>query len=103
MPDNEVQIKITGDASSLKAATKLTKDQIEEAGKSVDMLGDLIGVKVPDAFKTLISSSELLAPALDAAFAPLAVISFIVAINDAIEAIKKHKEELEKLAKDALQ
>jgi len=103
MPDNEVPIKITGDASSLKDATELTKDQIEKAGKSVDMLGDLIGVKVPDAFKTLISSSEMLAPALDAAFAPLAVISLIMAINDAIEAAKKHREELEKLAKDAVQ
>ncbi|MBZ5490706.1 MAG: hypothetical protein LAO76_07225 [Acidobacteriia bacterium] len=103
MPDNEVPIKITGDASSLKAATDLTKDQIEKAGKSVDMLGDLIGVKVPDAFKTLISSSKLLAPALDEAFAPLAVISLIVAINDAIEAAKKHREELEKLARDAVQ
>src|SRR5215813_10749271 len=101
MPDNEVPIKITGDASSLKAATDLTKEQIEKAGKSVDMLGDLIGVKVPDAFKTLISSSELLGPALEEAFAPLAVISLIVAINDAIEATKKHREELEKLARDA--
>lgn len=103
MPDNEVQLKITGDASSAKAATDLTKDAIEKAGKSVDMLGDLIGVKVPDAFKTLISSSKLLAPALDEAFAPLAVISLIIAINDAIEAAKKHREELEKLAKDAVQ
>ena len=103
MPDNEVPVKITGDASSLKTATESAKDHIEKAGKSVDMLADLIGVKVPDAFKTLISSSELLGPALEEAFAPLAVISLIVAISDAIEKVKKQREELEKLAKDAVQ
>ena len=75
MPDNEIPIKITGDSSSLKQATDDAKDQLEKAGKSVEMLGDLIGVKIPDAIKDMIASSELIGPALSEAFAPLALLT----------------------------
>jgi hypothetical protein len=75
MPDNEIPIKITGDSSSLKQATDDAKDQLEKAGKSVEMLGDLIGVKIPDAIKDMIASSELIGPALSEAFGPLALIT----------------------------
>jgi hypothetical protein len=102
MADNEVAIKITGDASELKDATDVAKEQLDKAAKSVDMLGDLIGFKLPDAIKEMIASSELIAPALDAAFAPLAVISLGVAIFDAAEKVKQHREELEKSRLEAL-
>lgn len=102
MADNEVSIKITGDATELKDATDVAKEQLDKASKSVDMLGDLIGIKLPDAIKGMIASSELIAPALDAAFAPLAVISLGVAIFDATEKAKKHREELEKARLEAL-
>lgn len=75
MPDNEIPIKITGDSSSLKQATDDAKDQLEKAGKSVEMLGDLIGLKIPDAIKDMIASSELIGPALSEAFAPLALLT----------------------------
>jgi hypothetical protein len=75
MPDNEIPIKITGDSSSLRQATDDAKDQLEKAGKSVEMLGDLIGVKIPDAIKDMIASSELIGPALSEAFGPLALIT----------------------------
>jgi len=102
MPDNEVAVKITGDASSLKDATDAAKEHLKHAGESVDMLGDLIGVKVPGAIKDMLASSDLIAPALEAAFAPLAVISLGVAIFDATEKAKQHREELQKLADEAL-
>jgi hypothetical protein len=89
MPDNEVPIKITGDASSLKDATDAAKKHLKQAGESVEMLGDLIGVKVPSAIKDMLASSALIAPALDAAFAPLAIISLGVAFIDATDKISK--------------
>ena len=102
MADNEVAIKITGDASELKGATDSAKEQLKQAGESVDMLGELIGVKVPGAIKDMLASSELIAPALDAAFAPLAVISLGVAIFDATEKAEKHREEMEKSRLEAI-
>lgn len=96
MPDNKVDLKITGDASE-------AKEQLKQAGESVEMLGDLIGVKIPSAIKDMLASSELIAPALDAAFAPLAVISLGVAIFEASEKAKKHAEALQKLADRALE
>ena len=89
MADNEVPIKITGDASSLSDATNAAKEQLKQAGESVEMLGDLIGVKIPSAIKDMLASSELIAPALDAAFAPLAIISLGMAIIDATDKISK--------------
>ncbi|HET9365562.1 MAG TPA: phage tail tape measure C-terminal domain-containing protein [Candidatus Angelobacter sp.] len=103
MPDNEVAVKITGDASSLKAATDTAKEQLEKAGASVETLGDLIGIKIPGAIKDMIASSELLGPALDVAFAPLAVIALGQAISDATEKAREHREELERLGREALQ
>jgi hypothetical protein len=102
MPDNELAIKITGDASKLKEATDAAKEQIEKAGKSVDMLGDLIGVKVPDGIKQMLATSELVGPALEAAFVPLAVVALGMAIFEATEKAKQHREELERSKLEAL-
>jgi hypothetical protein len=74
MPD--FSVKITGDASELTKAAVEAKEQLDQAGKSVEILGDLIGVKVPDSIKDLLASSELLGPALSEAFAPLTAIAF---------------------------
>jgi hypothetical protein len=82
MSDNEFPIKFTGDASDLQDAADTAKDQIEKAGASVQILQDLLGVKVPEAVTKMLASSELIGPALDAAFAPLAVISLGLAIAD---------------------
>jgi hypothetical protein len=102
MAINEFIINITGDATKLTDATDATKEQLKNAGESVKMLGDLIGVTIPDAIKDMLASSELIGPALDAAFAPLAIISLGVAIYDATEKAKQHEEELKKLADEAL-
>jgi hypothetical protein len=102
MPDNELAVKITGDASKLKEATDAAKEQIEKAGKSVDMLGDLIGVKVPDGIKQMLATSELVGPALEAAFVPLAVVALGVAIFEATGKAKQHREELDKSKLEAL-
>jgi lambda family phage tail tape measure protein len=102
MADNELIINIIGDASKLKDATDATKEQLKNAGDSVKMLGDLIGITIPDAIKDMLASSELIGPALDAAFAPLAVISLGMAIYNATQKAKEHEEELEKLADEAL-
>ena len=102
MPDNEIPIKFTGDASKLTDATDAAKEQLKNAGESVKMLGDLIGITIPDAIKDMLASSELIGPALDAAFAPLAIISLGMAIYDATEKAKQHEEELKKLADEAL-
>ena len=96
MADNELVIRITGDVSKLKEATDAAKQQIDSAGKSVDMLADFIGVKVPDGIKQMLTSCEFIGPALEAAFAPLAVIALGLAIFEATEKAKKHREELEK-------
>jgi hypothetical protein len=89
MADNEFPITFTGDASKLEDATNAAKEHLKQAGESVDMLGDLIGVKIPSAIKDMLASSELIAPALDAAFAPLALISLGVALVDATDKISK--------------
>jgi lambda family phage tail tape measure protein len=103
MADNEVSLKFTGDSSGAENASKRTKDQVDKATESVKILDDLLGVKIPESISKMLAESELIGPALDAAFAPLVVISLVLAINDAIEAAKKHREELEKLARDAVQ
>ncbi len=89
MADNEFPITFTGDASKLEDATNAAKEHLKQAGESVDMLGDLIGVKIPSAIKDMLASSTLIAPALDAAFAPLALISLGVALIDATDKISK--------------
>jgi hypothetical protein len=89
MADNEFPITFTGDASKLEDAANAAKEHLKQAGESVDMLGDLIGVKIPSAIKDMLASSELIGPALDAAFAPLAIISLGVAIVNATDKISK--------------
>lgn len=94
MPDNEIPIKITGDSSSLKQATDDVQDQLEKAGKSVEILGDLIGVKVPDSIKEMLATSELIGPALSEAFAPLTAITF------GIELFEKLSEKIKAVTND---
>ena len=94
MSDNEFPIKFTGDASDLQDAADTAKEQIEKAGASVQILQDLLGVKVPEAVKKMLASSELIGPALDAAFAPLAVISLGLAIADITDKASKFAGEL---------
>ncbi len=89
MSDNEFPIKFTGDASDLKDAADTAKEQIEKAGASVQILQDILGVKVPEAVTKMLASSELIGPALDAAFAPLAVISLGLAIADVTDKVSK--------------
>jgi hypothetical protein len=102
MADNEVPIKITGDATGVKDAADAAKEHLDRVSKSVEMLGDLIGVKVPDGISKMLASSELIGPALDAAFAPLAVITLGIAIFDLTEKLKKEREELEKTKAETL-
>jgi hypothetical protein len=97
MPDNEFLIKITGDASQAKEAINAAKEQIEKASKSVEMLADLIGVKVPDGVKKMIASSELVGPALAEAFGPLSLIIFgIEILQRIVEKMEQMDEEAEK-------
>jgi len=95
MPDNEFPIKITGDASQAKEAIDAAKEQLDKAGKSVEMLADLIGVKVPDALKKMIASSELVGPALAEAFGPLSLIIF------GIEILQRVAEKMEQMDEEA--
>ncbi len=102
MADNEVSIKITGDDAGVKDAADAAKEHLDRVSKSVETLGDLIGVKVPDGISKMLASSELIGPALDAAFAPLAVIALGIAIFDLTEKLKKEREELEKTKAETL-
>jgi ribosomal protein L17 len=94
MPDNEIPIKFTGDASDLTKAADEAKSQLEKASKSVEMLGDMIGIEVPEAIQKMIASSELVGPALAEAFAPLAIISF------GIELIQKLSDKIIEVTND---
>lgn len=96
MADNELAVKITADASSLKEGT-------DQAKESISMLGDLIGVKIPEGVQKMLAQTKLVGPALEAAFTPLAVISLVKAVADAIDKIKQHNEELEKETRSALE
>jgi hypothetical protein len=102
MADNEVPIKITGDATEVKDAADAAKEHLDRVSKSVEMLGDLIGLKVPDGISKMLAASELIGPVLDAAFAPLAVITLGIAIFDLTEKLKKEREELEKTKAETL-
>jgi len=92
MPD--FSVKITGDASELTKATTEAKEQLDQAGKSVEILGDLIGVKVPDSIKELLASSELLGPVLSEAFEPLTAITF------GIELFEKLSDKIKEVTND---
>jgi hypothetical protein len=82
MADNEIPILVTADSSQ-------AKEQLEKAGDSVQMLSDLIGVTVPAGVTKMLASCELIAPALDAAFAPLAIISLGMALIDVTDKVSK--------------
>jgi len=92
MPD--FSVKITGDVSELTKATTEAKEQLDQASKSVEILGDLIGVKVPDSIKNLLASSELLGPVLSEAFAPLTAITF------GIELFEKLSDKIKEVTND---
>jgi hypothetical protein len=102
MADNEVSLKFTGDSSGAEAASKRTKDEVDKATDSLKILDDLLGVKIPESISKMLAESELIGPALDAAFAPLAVITLGVAIFDLTEKLKKEREELEKTKAETL-
>ena len=92
MPD--FPIKITGDASELTKAAAEAKEQLDQASKSVEMLGDMIGLKVPEAIQKMIASSELIGPVLSEAFAPLAAITF------GIELFEKLSDKIKEVTND---
>lgn len=96
MPANEFPIKITGDVSELTKATNDAKDQLDNASKSVEMLGEMIGVKVPESIQKMIASSKLVGPVLAEAFPVLAIISFAKSIFEASEKVDKHAEAMQK-------
>jgi hypothetical protein len=89
VPENEVKLRITADASGVKDGANQAKEYIEKASQSVSILGDLVGIKVSEGMQKLVSSSELLGPALAKAFPALAVISFIKQLDDLYE---EHKQ-----------
>ena len=89
MADNEVSIKFTGDSSGAEDASKRTKEQVDKATDSLKILDDLLGVKIPDSISKMLAESELIGPALDAAFAPLAVISLGMALIDVTDKVSK--------------
>ncbi|HEX3156386.1 MAG TPA: phage tail tape measure C-terminal domain-containing protein [Candidatus Angelobacter sp.] len=89
MADNEVSIKFTGDSSEAEEATTRTKDQVDKATDSLKILDDLLGVKIPDSISKMLAESALIGPALDAAFAPLAVISLGMALIDVTDKVSK--------------
>ena len=89
MADNEVSIKFTGDSSGAEDASKRTKEEVDKATDSLKILDDLLGVKIPDSISKMLAESELIGPALDAAFAPLAVISLGMALIDITDKVSK--------------
>src|SRR5215831_5249662 len=95
MPDNEVKIKITGDASQAKEAIDAAKEQLDKAGKSVEMPAGLNGVKEPEALNKMLASSELVGPALAEAFGPLSLIVF------GIEILQRVAEKMERMDEEA--
>jgi hypothetical protein len=102
MADNEVSLKFTGDSSGAEAASKRTKDEVDKATDSLKILDDLLGIKIPESISKMLAESELIGPALDAAFAPLAVITLGLAIFDLTEKLKQEREELEKTKAETL-
>jgi hypothetical protein len=89
MADNEVSIKFTGDSSGAEDASKRTKEQVDKATESLKILDDLLGVKIPESISKMLAESELIGPALDAAFAPLAIISLGMALIDVTDKVSK--------------
>jgi Lambda phage tail tape-measure protein (Tape_meas_lam_C) len=94
MSDFEVSINFTGDAEGAKDAANTTKEHVEKATNSLSILSDLVGVKIPDSVSKMLASSELIGPALEAAFTPLAIISLGVAIADVADKASKFAGEL---------
>jgi tetrahydromethanopterin S-methyltransferase subunit B len=93
MPDQELQIKVTADTGSVtqgfeavqNAATQAmsrTAEQIERARASADFLAQSIDLKIPQALEGVLAKSELLGPALEAAFPVTAGLAFAGAIAD---------------------
>jgi hypothetical protein len=89
MADNEVSITFTGDSSGAEDASKRTKEQVDKATDSLKILDDLLGVKIPESISKMLAESELIGPALDAAFAPLAIISLGMALIDVTDKVSK--------------
>lgn len=87
-----VTVSLTKMADAAEESSGRTKEQIEKAQGAVGLLSDIIGIKVPDALQKMLASSALVGPALEAAFAPLAILSFIQIIGDVIKKVADLEE-----------
>ncbi len=92
MADKEFSIKLTADGTDLKEGTAQAKE-------AISMLGNLIGISVPEAVQKMLAQTELIGPAFEEAFAPLAVISLIKSIADAVDALEKQEQAQEEEAR----
>jgi hypothetical protein len=93
-------------ATQSEQTSSRTKEQIEKASNAASILGDLVGVSIPDGLQKMLAGSEVAGPALEAALEPLAAIALAQAIvqvifkvQDLIDSWKNLSEE-EKVAID---
>ena len=82
VPDNVLNIRITANADGVQQGADDAKEHLDSAAAAVGVLGDLVGVTVPEALQKALAGVEGLGTALNAAFIPLQVISFLEQIEE---------------------
>ena len=102
MSNGSVTFTISADAGQVQQAADQAREHLEKAAAAAALLGDIIGVDVPDGVQKLLASTELVGPALESAFAPLAVIALIQAVIEINEKIAQYYQGLRQANAEAL-
>jgi hypothetical protein len=97
MSNPKIKVKIEAATDGVEEALGRTKDQIDKARQAAEGAADILGIKIPSAVEELLAKSELVGPAFEAAFEPLAVIGAIQTILDIKDKLKELMDEHDKL------
>src|SRR5215467_4221371 len=89
MSDQDLTISIKAMLDGVEEALNTVKDLFDKGSKAAKAMSEMVGGDLSDSFKKLAADSEALGTTLEAAFSPLAVISFAEAIVDAADKLSK--------------
>lgn len=76
-------------ATQSEQTSSRTKEQIEKASNAASILGDLVGVSIPNGLQKMLAESEVMGPVLEAAFPVAAGLAFVQAIAQMSEKLSQ--------------
>jgi hypothetical protein len=90
----QLQGSLDGVGANGKKAMENLRGSSREASESIRLVSELVGVEMPRAVSNFLSKSELIGPAMKAAFSTIAVVGLIDVLLKVPEAFEKISEKL---------